>query len=191
MRATTHPRLAHPSGEQPSVEVYSATADTFAGRIHVEWDAAAPVTPFGQLPFFIDYLKQAGLFDAWVTDAAGEQVPLRTQHLVQAGEEKAAKRTLGPIAAEAWGPPESMPAQAVVRLAPGRILLPAGSGRQGGRPSGRGRRQRSVRTRGHHAGRRRAACSRPGADRSADTGVPTRRPPPGRAGIPRCLVRSR
>jgi hypothetical protein len=68
MRATTHPRLAHPSGEQPSVEVYSATADTFAGRIHVEWDSAAPVTPFGQLPFFIDYLKQAGLFDAWVAD---------------------------------------------------------------------------------------------------------------------------
>ena len=29
---------------------------------------ASPVTPFGQLPFFIDYLKQAGLFDAWVAD---------------------------------------------------------------------------------------------------------------------------
>jgi Transposase DDE domain group 1 len=68
MRTRTHPVLAHPSGEQPSVEVYSATADTFAGRIHVEWDSTAPVTPFGQLPFFIDYLKQAGLFDAWVAD---------------------------------------------------------------------------------------------------------------------------
>ena len=31
-------------------------------------DAATPVTPLGQLPFFIDYLKQAGLFDAWVAD---------------------------------------------------------------------------------------------------------------------------
>ena len=68
MRTRTHPVLAHPSGEQPSVEVYSATADTFAGRIHVEWDSTAPVTPFGQLAFFIDYLKQAGLFDAWVAD---------------------------------------------------------------------------------------------------------------------------
>src|SRR5712671_1482475 len=68
MRTRTHPVLAHPSGEQPSVEVYSATADTFAGRIHVEWDSTAPVTPFGQLPFFIDYLKQVGLFDAWVAD---------------------------------------------------------------------------------------------------------------------------
>src|ERR1700692_1308561 len=68
MRTTTHPVLAHPSGEQPSVEVYSATADTFAGRVHVEWDETAPVTPLGQLAFFIDYLKQAGLFDAWVAD---------------------------------------------------------------------------------------------------------------------------
>jgi hypothetical protein len=36
--------------------------------VHVEWDAAAPVTPLGQLPFFIDYLKQAGLFERWVDD---------------------------------------------------------------------------------------------------------------------------
>src|SRR5664279_3253628 len=59
---------AHPQGEQPTVEARSAIADTFAGHVHVEWDPAAPVTPFGQLPFFIDYLKQAGLFDAWVAD---------------------------------------------------------------------------------------------------------------------------
>jgi hypothetical protein len=50
------------------VEARSAIADTFSGRVHVGWDAAAPVTPFGQLAFFIDYLKQAGLFDAWVAD---------------------------------------------------------------------------------------------------------------------------
>jgi len=31
-----------------------------AGRVHVEWDATAPITPFGRLPFFIDYLKPAG-----------------------------------------------------------------------------------------------------------------------------------
>jgi hypothetical protein len=60
--------VVHPQGEQPTVEVRSAIADTFAGRVHVEWDASAPVPPFGQLPFFIDYLKQAGLFDAWVAD---------------------------------------------------------------------------------------------------------------------------
>src|SRR5260221_4939100 len=43
-------------------------ADTFGGRIHVEWDGGAAVTPLGQLPFFIEYLKQGGLFDGLVAD---------------------------------------------------------------------------------------------------------------------------
>ena len=60
--------VVHPEGEQPEIEVWSAVADTYAGRVHVEWDATAPVTPFGQLPFFIEYLKQGGLFDGWVAD---------------------------------------------------------------------------------------------------------------------------
>jgi len=68
MEPQNHSIVAHPPGEQPTVEVRSAIADTFAGRIHVEWDATAPVTPFGQLAFFIDYLKQGGLFDRWVAD---------------------------------------------------------------------------------------------------------------------------
>ena len=57
---------ALPFGEQPVVERVSGhtvVADTFAGRVHVEWDNTAPVTPLGQLPFFIEYLKQGGLFD--------------------------------------------------------------------------------------------------------------------------------
>jgi len=58
METQTDVIVAHPAGEQPRVEVRSAIADTFAGRIHVEWDATAPVTPFGQLPFFIDFLKR-------------------------------------------------------------------------------------------------------------------------------------
>ena len=43
-------------------------ADTFAGRVHVEWEKGegASMTPLGQLAFFIEYLKQGGLFDAWV-----------------------------------------------------------------------------------------------------------------------------
>src|SRR5947208_3775846 len=68
MGTETTSLVVHPEGEQPEIETLSAVADTYAGRVHVEWDAAAPVTPFGQLPFFIDYLKQAGLFDAWVAD---------------------------------------------------------------------------------------------------------------------------
>ena len=46
----------------------SIALDTFGGRIHVEWDPAAAVTPLGQLPFFIEFLKVSGLFDAWVED---------------------------------------------------------------------------------------------------------------------------
>jgi len=42
--------------------------DTFGGRIHVEWNPAAAVTPLRQLPFFIEFLKVSGLFDAWATD---------------------------------------------------------------------------------------------------------------------------
>src|SRR5256886_12019012 len=61
----------HPAGEQPSVEYgkeRSVIADTFAGRVHVEWEAGerAAMTPLGQLPFFIEYLKQGGLFDGRV-----------------------------------------------------------------------------------------------------------------------------
>ncbi|HXJ76149.1 MAG TPA: transposase, partial [Candidatus Dormibacteraeota bacterium] len=60
---------AHQTGEQPLVEplaVGPVPVDTYAGRIDVEWDPHAAVTPLGQLPFFIEYLKQAGLFDGWV-----------------------------------------------------------------------------------------------------------------------------
>lgn len=42
--------------------------DTFGGRIHVEWDPAAAVTPLGQLLFFIEFLKVSSLFEAWVAD---------------------------------------------------------------------------------------------------------------------------
>ncbi len=45
--------------------------DTFGGRIHVEWDPAAAVTPLGQLPFFIEFLKVSGLFDVWVVIRVG------------------------------------------------------------------------------------------------------------------------
>lgn len=42
--------------------------DTFGGRVHVEWDPQAAVTPLGQLPFFIEFLKVGGLFEPWVED---------------------------------------------------------------------------------------------------------------------------
>ena len=42
--------------------------DSFFGPIRVEWDHEAAMTPLGQLPFFIDFLKTTGLFDALVAD---------------------------------------------------------------------------------------------------------------------------
>src|SRR6516164_1947383 len=60
-----------PAGEQPVIERMSAgpvVADTFAGRIHVEWDNSATVTPLGQLPVFIEFVKQGSLFDSCVAD---------------------------------------------------------------------------------------------------------------------------
>src|SRR5258708_34379146 len=59
---------AHPPGEQPlvgSVVAGPVPVDTYAGRIDVEGDPDAAVTPLGQLPFFIEFLKQAGRFDGW------------------------------------------------------------------------------------------------------------------------------
>ena len=42
--------------------------DSFFGPVRIEWDHEAAMTPLGQLPFFIDFLKTAGLFDALVAD---------------------------------------------------------------------------------------------------------------------------
>ncbi len=42
--------------------------DTFGGRLHIEWDTDSSATPIGQLAFFADFLKNAGVFDDWVGD---------------------------------------------------------------------------------------------------------------------------
>lgn len=42
--------------------------DTFAGRIHVEWDPDTAVTPLGQLQFFIEFLKVSGLYESFIAD---------------------------------------------------------------------------------------------------------------------------
>ena len=39
--------------ENNDPEVRRLSVDTFGGRVHVEWDPQAAVTPLGQLPFFI------------------------------------------------------------------------------------------------------------------------------------------
>ena len=62
--------LAHPLGGQPGREAVDqpVVLDTFGSRVHVEWDPQAPVTALGHLPFFIEFLKQGGVFDSWVAD---------------------------------------------------------------------------------------------------------------------------
>lgn len=74
MRASPSLVSLHPKGEGRKVEKYAGPVpvETFGGRIHVEWDPQAAVTPLGQLPFFIEFLKTAELFDPWV-----EESPLR------------------------------------------------------------------------------------------------------------------
>ena len=42
--------------------------DTFDGKVHVEWDPETQVTPFGQLPFFIQFLKLGQRFEPWVNE---------------------------------------------------------------------------------------------------------------------------
>ena len=68
--------LPHPLGERDLVPASGSgvalIAETFDGRIHVEWDPDAAVTPLGQLAFFVDFLKTAELFGPWVA-----QSPLR------------------------------------------------------------------------------------------------------------------
>ena len=70
------PIPVHPKGELSnaheeqnlSTENVRFPVDTFGGRVHVEWNPQAAVTPLGQLPFFIEFLKLGGVFDAWVEE---------------------------------------------------------------------------------------------------------------------------
>lgn len=69
----SHPfKSLHPTGEQAVSKKITKKApipvDTYAGKLHVEWDPSAAVTPLGQLPFFIEFLKTSKLFDDLVQD---------------------------------------------------------------------------------------------------------------------------
>ena len=59
-------------GDRPSVDHWVHPAnlqlDTYAGRVQVEWDSEGASTALGHAAFFVEYLKTAGLFDAWVAD---------------------------------------------------------------------------------------------------------------------------
>ena len=59
-------RLADEGREEPLAAPTSL--DTFGGKIQVKWAPEAAVSAFGQMAFFIEFLKTSGLFDAWVND---------------------------------------------------------------------------------------------------------------------------
>lgn len=69
-------KKTHQNGESESVQKYielisdnsTLAVDTFGGRIHVEWDPQSAVTPLGQLPFFIEFLKLGNLLDPWIDE---------------------------------------------------------------------------------------------------------------------------
>ena len=62
----------HPLGEtQKNVlvqELDKVAVDTYAGCVHIHWDHSTPVTPFGQLAFFIEFLKRTELWDDFITE---------------------------------------------------------------------------------------------------------------------------
>lgn len=72
MQTESNPTEIHPKGER-QLQAHEAMSDpivvdTFGGRVHIQWDPQAPATPFGQLGFFIQFLKTADLFMPWVRD---------------------------------------------------------------------------------------------------------------------------
>ena len=79
----------HPNGESnlagAAAPYGPISADTFDGKVHIEWDPGAEVTPIGQLPFFIQYLKLGHLFEPWVADCplhyASNNAPSKTDVL--------------------------------------------------------------------------------------------------------------
>src|SRR5271154_5144897 len=66
----------HPEGEREWVgdeargePLAAATSlDTFGGKIQVKWVPEAAVSAYGQMAFFIEFLKTSGRFEAWVKD---------------------------------------------------------------------------------------------------------------------------
>ena len=62
----------HPPGEGKTEGIQPAetalSLDTFAGKVQFKWVPEAEVSSLGQMPFFIEFLKESGLFESWVED---------------------------------------------------------------------------------------------------------------------------
>ncbi len=64
----THQMGEPPNCERSTKKLQEMQCDTFAGLVHVEWDDQAPVTPIGQLVFFVQFLKTCNLFQPWINE---------------------------------------------------------------------------------------------------------------------------
>ena len=66
------PAVVHPEDEEktPTKRLLSEQiqVETYSGKLFVEWDSEAAVTPLAQLPFFIQFLKVGCRFEPWVED---------------------------------------------------------------------------------------------------------------------------
>jgi hypothetical protein len=70
MKASKAPKTIHPKGELKNREkgLAERVVDSYGGVVRVNWEPGAEVTQFGQLVYFVEFLKTAGLFDKWVED---------------------------------------------------------------------------------------------------------------------------
>jgi hypothetical protein len=55
------------TGRIPAAEAVTSV-DTYAGKIQVKWLPEAAVSSLGLMPFFIEFLKSSGRFDAWIEE---------------------------------------------------------------------------------------------------------------------------
>lgn len=64
------PPETHLKGEKSKHDaaqtIGKVAVDTYGGRVQIDWDHETPVTPMGQLAFFIEFLKRTELFDGWI-----------------------------------------------------------------------------------------------------------------------------
>ena len=65
--APLHPKDEPISGEKTD-NLLPTEVETFDGKVRIEWDPDASVSPFRQLPFFILFLKEGQRFAPWVDE---------------------------------------------------------------------------------------------------------------------------
>jgi hypothetical protein len=62
----------HPTGEPETAGMQASetvtSVDTFAGKVQRKWLPEGAVSSLGRIPFFLEFRKTSGRFDAWVEE---------------------------------------------------------------------------------------------------------------------------